>query len=95
MTMKTRYRVIGRSLGIYDVPNECVELVEDIHAIELAVQQVRTVNHWNITTGGDELGRQCKWVTIRALELWLSVARKKLQHEFLAPDRTTIRKRTR
>lgn len=97
--MVTKYKVVGRkdkkkrALGIYDVPDEAVELVENLCAVSDAVAKLRTVNQWNITDGGGELGRQIKWVTIRALEMMIKVMRRRLATHFLAPDADALRRR--
>jgi len=67
------------------VPVEALELESDITAMEIAVRLLRGVNAATITFGSYEMGEAAKWITLKAIEVWLQTARKKL-HYFMAPE---------
>jgi hypothetical protein len=94
--MTTRWKIIGKAerrkpkdlLGRYDVPNEAVDLAQDIARLEQAEALLRQVNHWNIT--GDETQEQrdfgCLMLSsqLTLIRSWIRVANRKLAQRYLA-----------
>lgn len=81
--MTTKYKVIGRAVGRYDVPMDALDLELDIFRIELAMKLLDEVDVTNITPGDGEFGRKIKNVTISQIRTWKRYAHLKMRTQFL------------
>ena len=91
--MSARFRVISPAPAAKNcrnvTPVEALHIAENLQALELAIQQLRSVDPINIsasdTQAQRDFGRDMMQATVLLIQSWQRYAKMKLRKEYLQP----------